>query len=74
MLRSYSNYLSNLKKGYQMDQHSMRKKRYLLYIFFSGLLLNSIFATPSEVDAGELLQIAQSGEAEDNDEDDDEDC
>jgi hypothetical protein len=57
-----------------MDQHSMRKKRYLLYIFFSGLLLNSIFATPSEVDAGELLQIAQSGEAEDNDEDDDEDC
>jgi hypothetical protein len=57
-----------------MDQHSMRKKRYLLYIFFSGLLLNSIFATPSEVDAEELLQIAQSGEAEDNDEDDDEDC
>jgi hypothetical protein len=56
-----------------MDQHSMRKKRYLLYIFFSGLLLNNFFATPSEVDAGELLQIAQSGEAED-DEDDDEDC
>jgi hypothetical protein len=57
-----------------MDQHSMRKKRYLLYIFFSGLLLNNFFATPSEVDAGELLQIAQSGEAEDDEDDDDEDC
>lgn len=57
-----------------MDQNSMIKKRYLLYLFFSGLLLNSLLATASEVDAGELLQIAQSGETEDNDEDDDEDC
>ena len=57
-----------------MDQNSKIKKRYLLYLFFSGLLLNSLLATASEVDAGELLQIAQSGETEDNDEDDDEDC
>ena len=56
-----------------MDQHSTRKKRYLTYIFFSGLLLYNFFITPSEVDAGELLQISQSGEAEEDD-DDDEDC
>ena len=58
-----------------MGQHSMRKKRYVLYLFFSGLFLNSLFATPSEVDAGEFLQIAQSGQTVDEDEDDDdEDC
>ena len=57
-----------------MDQHSMRKKRYLLYIFFSGLLLYNFFITPSEVDAGELLQLSQSGEAEEEEDDDDEDC
>ena len=57
-----------------MDQNFRIKKRYLLYLFFSGLLLNSLLATASEVDAGEFLQIAQSGETEDNDEDDDEDC
>jgi len=59
-----------------MDQNSMIKKRYLLYFIFSGLLLNSLLATPSEVEAGEFLQIAQSGKTENNDEDeeDDEDC
>ena len=56
-----------------MDQHSMSMKRYLLYVFFSFILLNSFFATASEVNVGKLTQIAQSGEAEDN-EDDDEDC
>ena len=57
-----------------MDQYSTRKKRYLLYIFFSGLLLYNFFIIPSEVNAGELLQISQSGEAEEEDDDDDEDC
>jgi hypothetical protein len=56
-----------------MNQHSTRKKRYLLYIFFSGLLSYNFFIIPSEVDAEELLQISQSGEAEEED-DDDEDC
>jgi hypothetical protein len=55
-----------------MDQRSI-KKSFLLYFFLSCVFFIGFFAIPNEVNAGELLQIAQSGADEDDDEDD-EDC
>jgi hypothetical protein len=60
-------------KGNQMDQHSIRRS-YLLYLFLSVLFFNGFFAAPNEVNAGELKQIAQSGEGEEGDDEDDDDC
>jgi hypothetical protein len=56
-----------------MDQCSIRKS-FLPYLFLSVLFFNGFIATPYDVNARELLQIAQSGAGEDDDEDEDEDC
>jgi hypothetical protein len=55
-----------------MDPHSI-KKSFFLYLLLSGLFFSS-FADLYEVNAEELLQIAQSGETEESDEEEDEDC
>ena len=54
-----------------MDPHSI-KKSFFLYLLLSGFFFSS-FAL-YEVNAEELHQIAQSGETEESDEEEDEDC
>jgi hypothetical protein len=56
-----------------MDQHSIRR-HFLLYLFISSFFYNGFFAVSNDVKAGELTQIAQSGDGEEGDDEDDEDC
>jgi hypothetical protein len=55
-----------------MDPHSI-KIGFFLFLLSSGLFFTS-FADLHEVNAEELHQIAQSGETEESDEEEDEDC
>lgn len=56
-----------------MDQHSIRKS-FLICLFASFFTVICFFSFSNVVNAGELLQIAESGSGEEGDDEDDEDC